>query len=497
MARSRSLRRNAVLDQPEDGLHLISTADAEPRSAGVLERALGPSAAAAIVLGTMVGTGIFLKPGEVAQNAGSFTVMAAAWVAAGILSVFGGLCYAELGASLPEAGGEYAYLRRAFGPRTGFLFGWTHSTVARPASVAAIAAGFMRFVGFFVPSLSAPVFSMHLPWRFGVLALSRGQTWALVALTAMTGINYLGVRLGGRVQVVLTVIKVGALLTVLGSVFLLLHHPHLRSNVQPFWPHSPSWGTLEGFLTAMAAAAWAYDGWNDLNLVGSEVENPRTNFPRIIIRGVLFVIAVFLLFNFACFWVLPYGRVAASQQITSEVFEIVAGHRAALWITGIMAVSVLATLNSSILSGARVDYAMARDGVFFRCAAAVHPRFRTPGNALLLQCAIAGVLVLSGSFEDLTSLVMFANWGFYATAVLAMMRLRQSEPALERPYRTWGYPVTPILFVIGGFSLSISLWIARPVRSTIGAAVILSGLFFYRLWTREDADGSLSSEPLR
>ncbi len=494
MAKARVLRRSAAAETPDEGLRLISRAEDEPRERGTLERALGPSAAAAIVLGTMVGTGIFLKPGEVAANAGSFAVMAAAWVAAGLLSLFGGLCYAELGAAIPEAGGEYAYLRRGFGPKTGFLFGWTHSTVARPASVAAIAAGFLRFVEYFLPSLAKPLIRVGLPWGLRPLAVSQGQLWALGALVLMTGINYLGVRVGGRVQVLLTAIKVGALLAVLGSVFLLLRHPHLHANMQPLWPRAANWTTLEGFLTAMAAAAWAYDGWNDLNLVGSEVENPQVNFPRVIIRGVLFVIAVFLLFNFACFWAMPYSQVAASREITSRIFEIVAGHGAALWVTGIMAVAVLATLNSSILSGARVDYAMARDGVFFRWAAAVHPRFRTPGNALLLQCAIAGVLVLSGSFEDLTSLVMFANWGFYAMAVLALMRMRRQEPGLARPYRAWGYPVTPILFVIGAFSLSISLWIARPVRSTIGAAVILSGLFFYRLWVREaSADPALPS----
>jgi amino acid transporter len=463
------------------------------KETGGLERALGPLASGAIILGTMVGTGIFLKPGEVARDAGSVSVLAAVWLGAGILSLLGGMCYAELGAAIPEAGGEYAYLRRGFGPRIAFLFGWMHSVVARPASVAAIAAGFMRFVGFFFPVLAAPLFQAYsLPaWhglRISPFTVTPAQLCAIAALVAITIINYLGVRLGGEVQVALTAIKVGALIAVICLVFLLLRHPHLSANTRPFWPTSIGWGTLQGFLTASAAAAWAYDGWNDLNLVGSEVKNPQHCFPRAIIHGVIFVIVIFLLFNFACLYALPYSSVAASQKITSDVLETVAGHGAAVWITAILAISALATLNSSILSGARVDYAMARDGNFFRYAAAIHPRFHTPGHALILQGAIASVMALTGSFESLTSLVMFGNWFFYGMAVLAMMRMRKTEPGLVRPYRTWGYPVTPIVFAIGAVSLSVSLWIARPIRSTIGVAAILSGLFFYRYWTRESAD---------
>jgi APA family basic amino acid/polyamine antiporter len=477
-----SLETKAVLTEPRK-------AEAQPGTGPGLERALGPSAAAAIVLGTMIGTGIFLKPSEVAADAGSTAVVAAAWVAAGILSLFGGLCYAELGASIPEAGGEYAYLRRGFGNKSAFLFGWMHSIIARPASVAAIAAGFLRFCGFFYPALYMPLYVLRpLP---GVSAATFTFTWAqplaVAALIVMTAINFLGVRLGGQVQVVLTALKVGSVLLIIACVFLLIRQPHVAMNFHPLWPSSITWGTLEGFLTALAAAAWAYDGWNDLNLVGSEVEDPQRNFPRVIVRGVLFVLVVFLVFNFACFYALPYPAVAGSRHVASDLFSRVAGRDAALWITFAMAISALGTLNSSILSGARVDYAIARDGIFFRFAAAVHPKYRTPGNALILQCAIASVMALSGTFEDLTSLVMFGSWTFYALAVLSMVRMRKKYPAMPRPYRTWGYPVTPVLFVIGAFALALSLWVARPIRSTIGFVLVISGLFFYRYWTRKDS----------
>ncbi len=461
----------------------------KPRMSHGLERALGPAAATAIVLGTMIGTGIFLKPSEVAYDAGAVGIVTIAWIAGGLLSLLGGLCYAELGASIPEAGGEYAYLRRGFGTRSGFLFGWMHSVVARPASVAAIAAGLMRFCGFFSPAIESSFYTVHfrtafLGPRYSSFAFTWSELLAVVAIVAITVINYIGVRLGGQVQIALTIVKVGSVIVVIAGAFLLIREPHLKSNLHVLWPKSFGWGTCERFLTALAATAWAYDGWNDLNLVGSEVRDPQRNFPRVIISGVLFVVVIFLLFNAACFYALPFNAVASSPHVASDVFSAIAGHNAALWITLALAVSALGTLNSSVLSGARVDYAMARDGIFFQVAAGVHPRFRTPGNALIFQGVLASCMALSGGFEDLTSLVMFGSWTFYGLAVFAMLRMRRTQPDMPRPYRTWGYPVTPVLFVCGAFALAISLWIARPVRSTIGFVLVLSGLFFYRVWTR-------------
>jgi APA family basic amino acid/polyamine antiporter len=257
------------------------------------------------------------------------------------------------------------------------------------------------------------------------------------------------------------------------------------ANFHPLWSAAIGWGTFGGFLAALAASLWAYDGWEDLNLVGSEVRDPARNIPRALVGGVLFVTAVFILFNAVCFYALPFGAVARSQHVASDVVESFAGHGAALWITLAMMISALGTLNSSILSGARVDYAMARDGIFFRFAAAVHPKFRTPGNALIFQCAMASILALTGTFEDLTSLFVFATWIFYGLAVVSLFRLRRTDPHLARPYRAWGYPVLPGLFVAGALALTVSLWVARPVRSTIGLALILLGLLFYRYWQRK------------
>jgi basic amino acid/polyamine antiporter, APA family len=439
----------------------------------------------------MIGTGIFLKPSEMAAEAGSISVVFAAWIVAGILSMFGALCYAELGSSFPEAGGEYAYLRRGFGKRWGFLFGWMHSVVARPASAAAIAAGLLRFCSFLVPALAVPLWTIHIQSFFGFPAaydfvFSWSQPTAVLALVLITGINYLGVRLGGQVQVALTVLKVGAVIAIIAGGFLLVRGA--PNHLGPLWPQSPGWGTVAGFLAALGAAVWAYDGWNDLNLVGSEVENPERNFPRVLVGATSFVIVIFLLFTGVCFYTLPFNSIASSQHVASDVFGSFAGHHAALWITLIMAISALGTLNSSILSGARVDYAMARDGIFFATASKVHPKFHTPGNALIFQCCLASLLALSGTFEDLTSLVMFGSWTFYGLAVLAMMRMRRTEPNLPRPYRTWGYPVVPVIFMVGAGSVAVGLWVARPVRSSIGMALVLAGLLFYRVWAAKLKD---------
>lgn len=435
----------------------------------------------------MIGTGIFLKPSEMAMEAGSIAVVFAAWIIGGLLSMFGALSYAELGASIPEAGGEYAYLRRGFGPVWGFLFGWMHSIVGRPASAASIAAGLLRFVSFFFPIVAAPLFTVHIglpffSWHHSVFVFTWAQPLAVVALVGITFVNYLGVRLGGRLQIVLTILKIASVLAIIVLGFALVHGR--AGNFHPLWPSSFGWGTTTGFLAALAAALWAYDGWEDLNLVGSEVRNPEKNIPRALIGGVAFVAVIFLLFSAVCSYALPFGEVAASQHVASDVFESFAGRSAALWITLAMAISALGTLNSSILSGARVDYAMARDGIFFRLAAKIHPKFRTPGNALVLQCALASLMALSGTFEDLTSLFIFATWIFYGLAVVSLFRLRRTEPNMPRPYRTWGYPVVPGLFVAGAIALTISLWIARPVRSSIGLLLILLGLAFYQYWNK-------------
>jgi basic amino acid/polyamine antiporter, APA family len=456
----------------------------KPREQLDLVRGLGPWAASAIVIGTMIGTGIFLKPSEMASVGGSVSIVYAAWIAGGLLSLFGALSFAELGAAIPEAGGQYAYLKRGLGPVYGFLFGWMHSTVGESSSAASIAAGFARFSSFLIPAIAVPIFSCHVTLPFSGKPYEFVFTWAqplaFGVILLFTFINYLGVRIGGNVQVGLTILKIGAVLAIVAAGFWFGHGS--LTHFHPFWPAHTGGGILTSFLAALAAALWAYDGWEDLNRVGSEVQNPQRNIPLALVGGTILVAAIYLVFSAVCFYALPFASVAGSSHVASDVVESFAGHGAAFWITLAMIVAALGTLNSSLLSGARVPYAMARDGLFFRITGSVHPRFRTPGGALIFQGVLAGLMALTGTFEELTSLFVFAAWIFYGLSVVAMLRLRRIAPNLERPYRTWGYPVVPALFVAGAFALTISIWIERPVRSSIGLALILSGLVFYRFW---------------
>jgi basic amino acid/polyamine antiporter, APA family len=454
-----------------------------------LVRGLGAWASGAIVVGTMIGTGIFLKPAEMAREGRFVSVVFAAWIIGAILSLFGALSYAELGAAIPEAGGEYAYLRRGFGPIWGFLFGWMHSIVGRPSSMSSIAAGLVRFAGFMLPVIATPIFTVHIaipglttwikPYDF---VFTWEQPTAVFWLLMMTGVNYLGVRLGGGIQVFLTAIKITSVAIVIGVAFFASAQES-SPQPDPMWPSVLNAGVFSAFLAALAAALWAYDGWEDLNLVGSEVENPQRNFPRALVGGVLLVAVIYLLFSAACLRILPFETVAASQHIASDVVEHVAGRGAAFWITVAMAISALGSMNSSVLSGARVPYAMARDGIFFKIADGIHPKYRTPGRALIFQGALASLMALTGTFEELTNLFIFATWIFYGLAVVALLRLRRTEPDLPRPYRCWGYPWVPGLFVAGALALTINIWIDRPGRSSIGFLLILAGLPFYRWWS--------------
>jgi len=449
-----------------------------------LVRGLGKWSSAAIVVGTMVGTGIFLKPAEMAADAGSLLLVLAAWVVGGVLSLFGAFAFAELGAALPEAGGEYAYLRRAFGPVWGFLFGWMHSIVGRPASTSSIAAGLLRFCAFLVPAMSAPIFVTRISLPFSqapyTFAFTWAQPWAVAALALFAFINFLGVRAGGRLQVILTAVKIASVAAIIVLAFAFVRPG--GAGFHPFFPSGYGAFTFTGFFGALAAALWVYDGWEDLNLVGSEVEDPQRNIPHSLILGVLFCIALFIAFSMAAHWALPFAAVAQSTHVASDLVAQVSGRNAALWVTLAMVVSALGTLNASVLSGARVPFAMARDGIFFRGTAEIHPRFRTPGGAILFEFVISSLFALTGTFEELTSLFLFATWIFYALAVAAMMQLRRSEPRLDRPYLCWGYPWVPGAFLAGAAALTVTLWLARPIRSSIGLVLIFSGLIFYQHW---------------
>lgn len=414
-----------------------------------------------------------------ARAVGSATLVFVAWIAGGFIVLCGAFCYAELGAAFPRAGGPYVYLNRGLGPLWGFLFGWMSSFLERPVAMATLAAGFLRFIGFLFPIVGTPLFQGHVGgYDFTFTA---AQPLAALVVVAVTAINYLSVRLGGAIQVTLTCLKMGTIVVIVVAGILIGGRHLIQASpvVTPL-----GWGTIGAVLTALVPAMWAYNGFNDLGDLGEEIRNPEKNIPIAIILGLLTVGSLYLLANVIYFHTLPFGQIASSQHVASDVVQSFAGSHGAAWLTVAMALSALGALHVVVLTGARIPYAMARDGVFFQFAERIQPSFHTPSGALIFLGAIAALLALTGTFEELYSLFVFAVWIFFALIAIAVLRLRRIEPELVRPYRAWGYPWTPLIFLAAAAALTINLWMVRPVRSTLGMLVIAAGIPFFYRWRK-------------
>ena len=442
-----------------------------------LIRGLGLWSATAIVIGDTIGTGIFLVTSDMARAVGSAALVFAAWLIGGVIVLFGAFCYAELGAAFPRAGGPYVYLTRGLSPLWGFLFGWMSSFLERPVAMATLSAGFLRFLGFLFPIVATPLFTSHIGGY--AFSFTAAQPLAALVVVAVTAVNYLSVRLGGGIQIVLTSLKIGAILAIVaaGVLFGKGHSAAVATVMPPL-----GWRTVGAVLTALVPAMWAYNGFNDLGDVGEEIQRPGKNIPRAIILGPLAVGGLYLLANLVYFHALPFATLAQSQHVASDVVQTFAGSRGARWLTVTMAVSALGALHVVVLTGARIPYAMARDGLFFQFAKRIHPSFRTPSGSLIFLGSLAALLALSGTYEELYSLFVFAVWIFFALTAIALLRLRKKEANLSRPYRAWGYPWTPLIFLLAAIALTVNLWMIRPVRSSLGLLVILGGVPFYFRW---------------
>jgi amino acid transporter len=459
----------------------VNLADHSERSD--LVRGLGLWSATAIVIGDTIGTGVFLVASDMARAVGSAKLVLAAWILGLFIVLLGAFCYAELGAAFPKAGGPYVYLSRGLGPLWGFLFGWMSSFLERPVGMATLAAGFVRFLGFLFPVVATPLFTSHFG-RYD-FTFTTAQPLAAFVVIVATVINYFSVRMSGAIQVLLTSLKMAAILVIVigGVLFAPKNASQAALSFSQF-----GLGTIGALLTALVPAMWAYNGFNDLGDLGEEIISPHKNIPRAIILGLLTVGALYLMANVVYFHILPFADVAASQHVASEVVQTFAGSRGAAWLTAAMALSAFGALHVVVLTGARIPYAMARDGVFFHFAERIHPSFRTPSGSLILLGSIAALLALSGTYEELYSLFVFAVWIFFALTAIALLRLRRKEPNLIRPYRAWGYPCTPLIFLAAALALTVNLWMVRPVRSSLGLAVILLGIpFFYRWHKRPRA----------
>jgi APA family basic amino acid/polyamine antiporter len=466
-------------------------ADARPITAPAMEqppdqlvRGLTLTDTTALVVGTVIGTGVFIKSAIMAQDAGSPLLVLAAWVAAGLLSLAGALTYAELGAMLPQAGGEYVYLRRSYGELAAFLFGWMRFAVAGSGSIAILGVGFATFLSAIVPMDTVWARATYhflgrpMQWQFGVT-----QVVAIAAIAFFAIVNCLTVVVGGRVQTALTILKVGGIaIVVFGIAFLSgsADWSHLRAPAGP----RTSGGGVAAFGLAMLAALWAYDGWNNMPMAAGEVKDPGRNVPRALIGGMVAVMAIYCAANLAYFYALPWSEVLGSNStahrdalpVATRAAQTAFGESGGKLMSIAFVLSALGALNGSTLAGARVPYAMARDGLFVARAAVLNPRTRVPAGAVLMQAAWACVLAASGTYDQLTDYVIFASWIFYGLVTSAVIVLRLRAPDLPRPYRTLGYPVVPLVFVLVALWLVINTLINRPVESVAGLVLIAVGL---------------------
>lgn len=438
-----------------------------------LARRLSLADSIAIVAGIMIGGGIFVVPNLVARSLPSASMIMGVWVVAGVISLLGALACAELGAAFPATGGQYVFVREAFGPLAAFLCGWSFLTVSRSAQVAWLAVVFSVYVGYFTP--------------LGPLA---SKILSLAVLAAFTAANYRGVRLGAAIQKSFTLAKVAGALIIIAAALLLGGHA----------AHSPAAPGASGispssFGVALIACLLAYDGWVQLSYVAGEVRDPQRNIVRALALGTLAVMAIYLLANVAYLHVLSIPEIAASPHVGADAAGRVLGAAGGSLVSLIILVSIAGTLNGCFLTTPRVYFAQASDGLFFRKFAGIHSAYGTPAFAILVQGLWGAVLVLSGSYESLVDYALFGMWVFYGLMVAALIVLRRTHADLPRPYRMLGYPVTPLLF------LAVTVWflgnmvVTRPVPALAGLGLMLTGLPAYLVWKRyaPQPDASLAT----
>ena len=450
-----------------------------------LVRGLTLTDTTALVVGTVIGTGVFIKSAIMAQDAGSPLMVLTAWVAAGLLSLAGALSYAELGAMLPHAGGEYVYLRQSYGELSAFLFGWMRFVVAGSGSIAILGVGFATFLSAIVPMgnpwahTSYTLLGRAMEWQFGAT-----QVVAIAAILFFAVLNCLTVVVSGRVQTALTVLKVGGIAIVVLGIALFSSGADW-SHLAP--PANASTGGVAAFGLAMLAALWAYDGWNNMPMAAGEVKDPGRNVPRALVGGMLAVMVIYCVANLAYFYALPWTEILTSNStshrdalpVATKAAQTAFGESGGKLMSIAFVLSALGALHGSTLSGARVPFAMARDGLFVARAGVLSSRTHVPVAAVMIQAVWACVLAASGTYDQLTDYVIFASWIFYGLVTSSVFILRRRAPDMPRPYRTLGYPVVPLIFVAVAFWLVINTLANRPVESVAGLVLIALGLPVY------------------
>jgi len=398
---------------------------------------------------------------------GSSSLFFMVWVAGGIVSLFGALSVAELGAAMPRAGGQYVYLSEAYGPVWGYLYGWSAVAVINTASIAAVGVAFSEYLRFFFPITDISIKGI-----------------AVATIVLLTIINILDVKSGARFQNVFTISKLGA---IFGIIILgLVMEGGSNQNLIPFFSNQ-SFTELVGPLgLAMVSVLWTFDGWIFITYVAGEVKNPGRNIPLSLIFCMLIVVSIYLLLNYVLIYTLGFTGMNGSDLVVSDAASVFLGNKGAAIVTLIILISLIGANNGFVLTSARINYAMAKDKLFFHQASQIHPRFKSPANALIIQCVWACLLTFTGTFNQLITYIIFASWIFYGMSAGAVIILRNKKPDMERPYKTPVYPWIPIIFILFAIFLTINTIMEAPRDAAIGAGIILAGLPMYYYWKKND-----------
>lgn len=457
-----------------------------------LVRQLGLFDSTMVMVGIVIGSGIFLTTGIMAKSIPSAGLILLAWFVGGLLTLAGALTYAELGAAMPEAGGQYVYLREAYGPMSGFLFGWILFLVYMTGGIAALALAFAEYTGYFFPPLGTGnlILTLDIPLLKSTLhySLSAGQMMGVAVIILLSIINFIGVGLGKSIQNLFTVIKIGTIagIIILGFAMGKGTHPGFSMD-----PSGMSFGgIIMGLGVSLVAVAWAFDGWNNVNFVAGEIKNPRRNLPLALILGTLGITFLYVLVNYIYLYALPVHETIGVVRIAEKATGALFGSSTGAFISVLVMVSVFGSLNGSILVGPRVYYAMAKDGLFFRKVAHVHPRFRTPGFSILLQGIWASMLTLLGTFEQIFTFTMFIAIAFWVAATASVFTLRKKRPDLPRPYKTWGYPIVPAVFITASCGILLNTLLEKPVEALAGLLLTVLGIPVYFYWRRSLKSGN-------
>lgn len=457
------------------------TVDSAPQADANLIRAIGLGSAVLFVVGSVIGSGIFLTTGGMAAHIPSASLLLLAWALGGVLALAGGLTYAEMGAMFPRSGGVYVFLHEAYGPLPAFLYGWAALLVVLSGGIAAVAVGFAEYLSYFVGSLSPANILWTTDTPLGTLSMSAGQLVAAGCIVVLGAINYIGVRSGNLVNVVMTSAKVGGLAAL--PIMALI-----AARVEPgFVPIVPAdlARPAASFGVAMIAVLWTYEAWYFITYAAGEIKDPQRNVPRALIGGILALTTIYLVVNVAYLSALTIDEMRGVTRIGERAATALVGTSGAAFVALTVVVSTFGCNVAALLAGSRLLFAMASDGVFFPTARRVHPVYRTPHVAIVGLTAWSAILALSGTYEQLFTYVMFASILFNVAGGVALFRLRRSRPDVPRPYRTWGYPVVPAVFVAGSVAFVINTIVERPNESMIGLGLLALGLPAYWYWKKE------------